>query len=100
MCFSSITQRHPATNRQNELAIADVIGKLTHLGWIRLRKHTRNLHWRILRRRAFRQHSGVAKGAALLYLRDQLRRNLTANSIRNCIPETEYLKSFIIINRE
>ena len=36
MCFSRITQRHPAANRQNELAIAHVIGKLAHLGWIRL----------------------------------------------------------------
>ena len=37
------------------------------------------------RRRAFRQYSGVAKGAARLYLRDQLRCNVTANGIRNCI---------------
>ena len=63
MCFSRITQRHPATNRQNELAIAHVIGKLTQLGWIRPRAHARNLHCRILGRRAFRQDSGVAKGA-------------------------------------
>jgi hypothetical protein len=52
MCFSRIAQWHPATNRQNELAIAHVIGKLMQLGWIRLRAHTRNLHCRILGRRA------------------------------------------------
>src|ERR1700678_3818370 len=80
MCFGRITQRHPGTNRQDEPAIAHIIGKLTHLRWIRLRKHTRNLHCRILRRRAFWQYSGVAKGAVLLYLRDQLRGNLTAVS--------------------
>src|SRR5580658_2668023 len=44
MCFGRVTQRHPATNRQNELAIPHVIGKLAHLGWIWLRKHARNLH--------------------------------------------------------
>jgi hypothetical protein len=33
MCFSRITQRHPATNRQNELAIAHVIGKLAQLNF-------------------------------------------------------------------
>src|ERR1039458_7850106 len=81
MCLSRITQRHAATDRQNELAIADVIGKLTHLGWIRLREYARNPHCRILRRRAFREYRGVAKGAALLYLRDQLRCNVTANGI-------------------
>ena len=48
MCFCRITQRHPATNRQNELAIAHVIGKLTQLGWIGLRAHARTLHCRIL----------------------------------------------------
>ena len=42
-----VAQMHPATDRQNELAIAHVIGKLTHLGWIRVRKHTLNLHRRI-----------------------------------------------------
>src|SRR5579862_1753818 len=70
MCF--ITQWDPATNRQNELAITQVIGKLAHLGWIRLRPHARNLHCRILCSRAFRQRRGVAKGAVLLYLHDQL----------------------------
>jgi hypothetical protein len=38
-----------------ELAIAHVIGKLAHLGWIRLRAHARNLHCRILGRRTFRK---------------------------------------------
>jgi hypothetical protein len=38
MCLSRVTQWHPATNRQNELAIPHVIGKLAHLGWIWLRK--------------------------------------------------------------
>ena len=42
-----ITQRHPATNRQNELAITHVIGKLAHLRWIRLRERARNLDCRI-----------------------------------------------------
>jgi hypothetical protein len=56
-------------------------GKLAHLGWIGLRTHTRNLHCRIFSRRTFRQHGGVAKGAALLYLRDQLRCNVTANGV-------------------
>jgi hypothetical protein len=41
MCFCRVTQRHPATNRQSELAIARVIGKLTHLGWVTLRAHAR-----------------------------------------------------------
>jgi hypothetical protein len=31
MCFSRITQRHPATDRQDELTIAHVIGKLTQV---------------------------------------------------------------------
>jgi NAD(P)-dependent dehydrogenase (short-subunit alcohol dehydrogenase family) len=31
MRFCCITERHPATNRQNELAIAHVISKLAHL---------------------------------------------------------------------
>jgi len=80
MCLGRIPQWHPATDRQNELDIAHVIGKLAHLGWIRLRKDTRNLHCRILRRSGFRQYSSVATGAILLYRRDQLRRNVTNNS--------------------
>ena len=84
-CFYRITQRHPPTNRQNELVIPNVIGKLTHLGWIRLRTHARNLHCRILRHRGFRQHCSVAKAATMPYLRDQLRCNLTANGVRDCI---------------
>jgi hypothetical protein len=95
-----LTQRHPATNRQNELAIAHVVGKLAHLRWIRLRKHARNLHCRIFGRRAFRQRRGVAKGAALLYLHDQLRSNLTANGVRNCIHQAKFLNRFIVVNRE
>ena len=51
-------------------------------------------------RRAFRKHSGVANGAAPLYLRDQLRRNLTANGVRDCIHEAEFINRFIVINRE
>lgn len=35
MCFSRITQRHPAANGQHELAVPHVIGKLAHLGCIR-----------------------------------------------------------------
>jgi hypothetical protein len=70
MCLSRVTQWHPAANRQNELAVAEVIGKLAHLGGIRPREHMRNLHGRILRRGALRQLSGVAKGAARLYLGD------------------------------
>ena len=44
MCFGRIPQRHPAADGQNEFAIAHVIGKLAHLGWISLRAHARNLH--------------------------------------------------------
>ena len=100
MCFGRIAQRHPATNRQNELSIAHVIGKLAHLGWIRLRKHARNLHCRILRRCALRQSSSVAKGAALLYLRDQLRANLTAYGVGDCIHQSKFLNRLIVINRQ
>ena len=100
MCFSRSAQRHPATNGQNELAIANVIGELAHLGWIRSCRHTRNLYSRILRRRRFRQYGGVAKGAALFYLRDQLCCNLTTNGVRNSIHEAESLNRFIVINRE
>ena len=49
------------------------------------RAHARNLHCRILGRRAFRQYSGVAKEAVLPYLRDQFRCNLTTNGARNSI---------------
>jgi RHS repeat-associated protein len=79
MCVSRITQWHSAPDRQNELAIAKIIGELAHFGRIRLRKDTRYLHSRILRRRGHRQYRGVAKGTALLYLGDQLRGNFAAN---------------------
>jgi hypothetical protein len=46
MCLSSSTQRDPATDRQDELAVARVVGKLTHLGWIGLREHAHSLHCR------------------------------------------------------
>jgi hypothetical protein len=75
-----------------------VIGKFTDLGWIWFRKHTRNLHCRILRCRAFRQGSGVAKEAARLDLRDQLHRNVTADGVRNCIHQAEFLNRSIVID--
>src|ERR1700723_866313 len=56
MCFCCVTQWHPATNRQNELAIAHIISKLAHLGRIRLCGHPRNFHCRILLRRTVRQY--------------------------------------------
>ena len=37
MRFRRMAQRHSAANRQNEPDITQVIGKLTHLGWIRTR---------------------------------------------------------------
>src|SRR5580704_8842613 len=100
MRFSRITQWHSLTNGQNELAIAHVIGKLTHLGRIRLREHTLNLHCRILGSRAFRQDSGVAKEAALLYLCDQLRCNLTAtvSAIASTRPNFSIASSSSIAN--
>jgi len=97
MCFSRIAQRHPATNRQNELAIAHVVGKLAHLGCIRPSTHTRDLHCRILGRRTFRQHSGVAKGAVLLYPRDQLGCDITTNGVRNRIPEPQIGGNTVLI---
>jgi uncharacterized repeat protein (TIGR03803 family) len=79
-----VPQPHHATasaaDRQNERAIANVIGKLTHSAWISLGEHTLNLYRRILTRCAFWQYSGVAEGAALLYSHDQLRCNVTADT--------------------
>src|SRR5580658_2983603 len=85
MCLSRIAQRHPAANRQNELAIAHVIGKLAYLRRIGPGTYSRDLHRWIVGRRTLRQHGCVAEGAALLYPRDQLRHHLTANGVRNCI---------------
>jgi hypothetical protein len=41
-----------------------------------------------------------AKRAALLYLHDQLRSNLTANGVRHCTHQAKFLKRFIVIDRE
>src|SRR5882757_9402665 len=40
MRLCSIFHRQPTPNRQHKLAVAYVIGKLTHLRWIGLRLHT------------------------------------------------------------
>src|ERR1700691_6148066 len=100
MGFSRIAQRHAPANRQNELAIAYVIGKLAYLRWVGLSTHTRNLHRRVLSLRSLREHRRVAKGPARLYPRDQLCRNLAANSVRNDIHQGEFRNRLVVIDRE
>ena len=47
--LGSVPKREPATDRQNKLAIAQVIEKLSHFGRVRLRQHPGNFHLRIHR---------------------------------------------------
>ena len=102
MCFCRIAQRHPATHRQNELAIAHVIGKLPHLGGIRLGEHTLNLDCRILGRRACsgKKVAYPKEPPQALSWRSAIRCNVTAHGIRNCIHQVESLNRLIVINRE
>jgi hypothetical protein len=98
MCLSRIAQRHLPADRKNELAITQVIRELTDLGGIGFCKHTGNLDVRVVRCRALKQYGGVTEGAAWFYLRDQLRCDLAANDIGNCIHDPEFFDRFIIID--
>ena len=99
MCFSRVAQRQAAADGQNEFAIAHVVGKRAHLGWIRLGIHARNLHCGVFGRSAFQQPGSVAKRSApALPCAIEFDFNNTANGVGNGVYQGEADDRLIVVN--
>ena len=101
LCLSRIAQRKPATDWQNELAIAHIIGKFAYLRWIRLREHARDLY------------CGMRRRAIPSAIRRHTQRSLPASPLQSTWPRLhrqryrqlrprppEHRNRFVVINRQ
>src|SRR5438105_15323859 len=69
LCLSCVAQRKTTANRKSELAVAHIIGKFAHFGWIGLCQHARDLYGRVQLCRTLGQKRGISKSPSRLHLR-------------------------------
>src|SRR5438128_11799619 len=98
MGLGSVTQMHPAGDRQQVLAIANVVRKLAHFRRISTSKDAFDLNMRIFCPGLFWEHRSVSERATVSDFRQELYRSLVANSIGYRIERREVRDRLIIID--